>query len=165
MIRHWIIIFLWNTNISNSTWLNKNVWDCRHQLLPAICIVSPCFCWLQCPHKFPHLTVSHLNAGFDLNGKSIQNCYVVTLFEIVCHLEGGQGGNCCHYITRYCHVFIFRFCWCESQYWSHMEKFCMHFWSASEGHRRSHTGIFTYSWWSVFKIKWNYFSDHSSTYC
>ena len=42
--------------------------------------------------------MSHLNAGFDLNGKSIQNCYVFTLFEIVRHLEGGQGDNCHHYI-------------------------------------------------------------------
>ena len=54
--------------------------------------------------------MSHLNAGFDLNGKSIQNCYVFTLFEIVRHLEGGQGDNCHHYITMYCYVFIFWFC-------------------------------------------------------
>ena len=40
MTQHWIIILLWNTYMSNSTWLNKNVWDCWHQLLPAICIVS-----------------------------------------------------------------------------------------------------------------------------
>ena len=58
----------------------------------------------------PDITISHLNAGFDLNGKSIQNLYVFTLFEIVCYLEGGQGGNCHHYIARYCHVFIFQFC-------------------------------------------------------
>ena len=71
----------------------------------------PCFRRIQCSHNFPHFTISHINAGFDLNGKSIQNWYVFTLFEIVCHLEGGQGNNCGLYITMYCYVFIFRFCW------------------------------------------------------
>jgi hypothetical protein len=37
--------------------------------------------------------MSHLqvNSGFHLNGKPILNCYVFTLFQMVCHLEGGQG--------------------------------------------------------------------------
>lgn len=46
----------------------------------------------------------------DVNGKSMQNWYVVTLFEIVRHLEGGQGENCDHYMARYCHVLTFGFC-------------------------------------------------------
>jgi hypothetical protein len=35
--------------------------------------------------------MSHLNSRFHLNGKPIPNCYVFTLFQMVCHLEGGQG--------------------------------------------------------------------------
>ena len=57
--------------------------------------------------------MSPLNAGFDLNGKSIQICYVFTLFEMVCYLDGGQGENCDLYMTMYCHVLTFGFCWCS----------------------------------------------------
>ena len=70
----------------------------------------PFFRRLQSPHNFPHLTLIHLNAGFDLNGKSIQISYVFTLFEIVSHLEGGQGDNFDLYMTIYCNVLTFGFC-------------------------------------------------------
>jgi hypothetical protein len=69
--------------MSNYTWLNKNVWVRRHQLLAPICnviLVSVDYnVHLNC-QTLPY----HLNAGFDLNGKSMQNCYVFTLFEIAC---------------------------------------------------------------------------------
>ena len=47
------------------------------------------------------ITMSHLNSGFDLKGKSIQNCYVFTYIKIVSHLEGSQGENCTHYMAMY----------------------------------------------------------------
>ena len=47
---------------------------------------------------------------FSPKCQSIQNCYVFTLLEMVCHLEGGQGDNCEHYMARYCNVLTFRFC-------------------------------------------------------
>ena len=71
----------------------------------------PCFRRIQSSHSFPHLTMNDLNAGFHLNGKTIQNSYVFTLFYMVSHLEGGQGEHCDLYITMYFYVFIFRFCW------------------------------------------------------
>ena len=74
----------------------------------------PCFRRIQCSPRSPHLTLTHLNAGFDLNGKSIPSCYVVTISCMVTHKEGGQGGHCGHYMARYCHVLIFRFCWCQA---------------------------------------------------
>ena len=42
-------------------------------------------------HCSPDLTIFRLNAGFHQNGKPMQICYVVTLLEIVRHLEGGRG--------------------------------------------------------------------------
>ena len=72
----------------------------------------PCFRRIQCSHSLPQLTKIHLYAGFHLNGKTIPNCYVVTISCMVTHKEGGQGGHCGHYMARYCHVSIFRFCWC-----------------------------------------------------
>ena len=72
-------------------------------------VQAKCMTLLMLPTS-PDITTSHLNADFDLNGKSIQNLYVFTLFEIVHHLEGGQGENCDHYMARYCHVLTFGFC-------------------------------------------------------
>ena len=68
---------------------------------------------MHCTPKWHNLTISHLNAGFDLNGNRIQNCYFFTLFEIVRHQDCGQGDNCSPYLTMYCHVFNYRFCWCQ----------------------------------------------------
>jgi hypothetical protein len=85
------------------------------QVDPRLLMCVPCFRWLQCSPKFPHLTLSHLYDGFDLNGNRIQKCYVFTLFEIVRHLDCGQGDNCGLYMTMYCHVFNYRFCWCISK--------------------------------------------------
>jgi hypothetical protein len=62
------------------------------------------------PTLFQRSYIGHLNAGVDQIGGTMQNCYVVTLLEIVRHLEGGHGEHCGPCMARYCNAPTFQFC-------------------------------------------------------